>query len=352
MGGGGSERQVTYLAAGLRDLGWEVHVLVGRRGPNWARLEAAEAVLHEVRIGGALDVRSVGRVRRVVDAVRPDVIQTWLFQMDVLGGAAALATRTPWIFSERASALAYPGSPRFLLRRVLGGLATAIVANSAHGDDYWRRFAERRYVVPNAIPIGEIDAVPAAGAAAMGVAAGGPIVLFAGRFEPQKNIAVLLEALGRLLDHHDVRVVACGAGSLRPVADAWQATRPADGRVVVRDHVTDLWGFMKAAAVLVSPARFEGSPNVVLEAMACGTPLVVSDIPEHREILDESSALLVDPGSAAALADAVTAVLADPDAAARRARVARSRVARYSVSTVARRYSDIYREIVGAAAER
>ena len=47
---------------------------------------------------------------------------------------------------------------------------------------------------------------------------------------------------------------------------------------------------MKSAAALVSPAIFEGSPNVVLEGMACGVPLVVSDIPEHRELLEDSAA--------------------------------------------------------------
>jgi glycosyltransferase involved in cell wall biosynthesis len=352
MGGGGSERQLTYLAAGLHDLGWEVHVAVGRRGPNWPRLERSGAVVHELPGSGAYDWRGPSRLRRLVAEVGPDLIQTWLFRMDVLGGLAAVATRTPWIFSERASALAYPATPRFVFRRVLGGLATAVVANSTAGEAYWRRYAERRFVIPNVVPVDEIDEAPAVPPAGMGLARGGPVVLFAGRFEPQKNIEVLLEACTRLLMRPDVCVVCCGEGSLRPAVDAWLAARVADGRVVVRGHVDELWGFMKSASVLISPALFEGSPNVVLEAMACRTPVVVSDIPEHREILDDASALLVDPRSAERLAAAAFTVLDRPGAAAARAEVARARAARYSVMTVARQYDDIYRQVLGLPGER
>jgi glycosyltransferase involved in cell wall biosynthesis len=348
MGGGGSERQVTYLASSLPALGWTVHVAISRRGPNWERLQATGATIHELTLRGNYDWRGLGAMRRLVDAVQPDVIQTWLFQMDVLAGLAALGTRTPWVFSERASAAAYPASPRFLVRRVLGGLATAIVANSAEGEAYWQRFASRRYVVPNAVPAEEIAATRVATDEELGLAAGRPLVLFAGRFEPQKNLEILLPALDAVLAVRNVQAVCCGEGSLRPVVEAWVA-KHRDGRAIVRGHLGNLWGAMKGAAVLVSPALFEGSPNVVLEAMAGGVPLVVSDIPEHREILDQAAAAIVPPRSVEALAAAIVSVLDDPAAAQRRAQVARNAVAGYTPPAVARRYDEIYRELMRVA---
>ena len=104
MAGGGAERQLTYLARELATLGWDVHVALIRRGPNWLRLRESGATIHEVASSGSYDARKLQRLRRVIGAVQPDLIQVWLLQMEVFGGLAAMTTRTPWIFSERASA--------------------------------------------------------------------------------------------------------------------------------------------------------------------------------------------------------------------------------------------------------
>jgi glycosyltransferase involved in cell wall biosynthesis len=98
--------------------------------------------------------------------------------------------------------------------------------------------------------------------------------------------------------------------------------------------------------MLVSPALFEGAPNVVLEAMACRCPLVVSDIPEHREFLDDSAACLARPDSPADLAEAMRSVLQDENSARARAEVAFGRVERFNPAVIAQRYLDLYRTIL------
>jgi glycosyltransferase involved in cell wall biosynthesis len=235
-------------------------------------------------------------------------------------------------------------------------LATAVVSNSAGGDAYWAarlRKGVRRFVIPNALPLDEIDATPAATAGEMGMATGVPVVLFAGRFGPEKNLQTLLPALDRVRARQPVQILCCGEGSLRPDVETWAASARAAGtRVVVTGYAHDLWAFMKGASMLVSPSLFEGSPNVVLEAMACGVPLVVSDIPQHRELLDESSALLVPPDAVEALAAAIGDVLRAPADAAARAQVARQRASRYSLSMVSRQYSDVYKQLLSIEAGR
>ncbi len=346
MGGGGAERQVTYLAAELGRLGWAVHVATCRRGPNWERLVASGATIHEMPLRGSYDLRALGAMRAIVRAVRPQLVQVWMFQMDVLGGTSALMSGIPWIFSERASAQAYPFTIKNVVRRGLGCCATAVIANSVAGDAYWRGWARRRYIVSNGLPLSEIAAAPAIVPPALGEG-GRPVVLFAGRFDPQKNIGVLLDAFDLVLQRLDVDVLCCGDGPLRPEAERWAAaTRSGRGRVVIAGYSTQLWGLMKGATVLVSPALFEGCPNVVLEGMACGVSLVVSDIPEHRELLDESAALLVPPQSAAALAAAIETALADRPGALARADVARERASRHSLSAVAEQYDAAYRQVL------
>ena len=161
MAGGGAERQLTYLSSELVRTGWDVHVAVIQDGPNVARLDATGATVHRIRAGGNHDPLILARLIRTVRAVRPDVIQCWLLQMEVIGGLAAILTGTPWVFSERSAAEAYPPGAKTWLRVQVGRRANAIVSNSAIGDLYWRTRAGshvKRFVIPNGLPLEEIAA--------------------------------------------------------------------------------------------------------------------------------------------------------------------------------------------------
>jgi glycosyltransferase involved in cell wall biosynthesis len=140
-------------------------------------------------------------------------------------------------------------------------------------------------------------------------------------------------------------MILCGDGSLRASVLQLIESEGLTDRIRLTGYVTNLWSLLKRADVVVSPSVFEGNPNVVLEAMACGSPLVVSDIPAHRELLDERTAMFVTPVEPRSLADANSAVLNDPGAAADRAQGAQVRAQRYSLQAVARQYADVYRAI-------
>jgi len=351
MEGGGAERQLTYLAAELRRLGEAVHVAVVSRGANWERLLASGAAVHELRARGAHDPLLLLRLLRLIREVKPDIVQVWLRQMDILGGLAAVALGRPFIVTERSSEGAYPHSLKHAIRIRMARLADAIVSNSEGGERYWRTRVTgrvRHYVVPNAVPIDEIERAEPAHVAMAG--SNRPIVLFAGRLEPEKNIDTLLEAVRLALADEDFDFVCCGAGTLRVRVSDWVAQHALGTRARLMGYTPVLWGLMKRAALLVSPSLFEGSPNVVLEGMACRCPLVVSDIPEHRALLDEHSAFIAPAGSAAGLADVIVQALRDGDAARRRADAAYVRVQRFAPAIIARQYRDIYRSVLAGRA--
>ena len=351
MGGGGAERQLTYLAAELQRRGEEVHVAVVSRGANWARLLATEATIHEMRASSPHDPRLVGQLVRIVRSVDPDVVQVWLRQMDILAGLIALVHRKPLVLTERSSAKAYPPALKHTLRNWIGWWASAIVSNSEEGNRYWNRLVRGdtpRYVIPNAIPVEEIALTPPA--PDLPNQEGRKLVLFAGRLEAEKNIETLLEALDLTLMDDDVHVVFCGEGSRRQLIDDWIDRHGFQTRAALIGYVPTLWSIMKRASVLVSPSVFEGNPNVVLEAMACRCPLVVSDIPAHRAILNESAAILVEPNSATGLAAAIRGVLRDAAAARQRADAALARVRHFSPDLIAQRYLDVYRGVVAQPA--
>lgn len=349
MGGGGAERQLAYLAGPLGACDWDVHVALGTGGPNLQRLEAGRAAVHWLTGAGNHDPRLAWQLARIFRRVRPDLVQVWFVQMEVLAGGVSELLGVPWVMSERSSLLAYPPSVKNRLRVAIARTADAIVSNSSAGDSYWAGRASRRvrrFVIPNALPLDEIDGTSAAVPDGLLIDPGDSVVLFAGRFGPEKNVERLLSALREIVTRPRTVAVLCGEGPLRAGLQRTIAADKLDDRIFTPGYVADIWPLMKRADVMVATSLFEGRPNSVLEAMACNLPLIVSDIPAHREILDERSACWVDPADSGALAEAVLELLEDRFVARQRAAAARSRAAAWSVPAVAAQYDRVYREVL------
>jgi glycosyltransferase involved in cell wall biosynthesis len=103
---------------------------------------------------------------------------------------------------------------------------------------------------------------------------------------------------------------------------------------------------MKKASGFVSLSAYEGCPNTVMEAMACGCSLVLSDIPAHREILDKSCALFVDPLNIQQTADTIVQALCNEDASKGRALIAKQKTQEWSIDKMARSYERVYKELI------
>jgi glycosyltransferase involved in cell wall biosynthesis len=312
MAGGGAERQLTLLASELVACGVEVHVALLAGGPNEARLLASGAVVHRISSTGNHDPAIAFRLRSLARQLRTDIVQTWLPQMDVFGGVAARLAAVPWILSERVSAAAYEARWKDrVLRRRIGARADGIIANSERGLDYWRPIVGYRThleVIPNIVPSEDLRAA-ACVPPSLDLAPGVPMVLAAGRLVEQKNLSVLLAALRLVFARTSAVAFICGDGPVRPALELEAAAHGLTPRLRFLGYRNDLWSLMGRAQAFVSPSLFEGQPNTVLEAMACGCPLVLSDIREHREIADDSTATFVPPCDADALASAVIRVL-------------------------------------------
>jgi glycosyltransferase involved in cell wall biosynthesis len=93
--------------------------------------------------------------------------------------------------------------------------------------------------------------------------------------------------------------------------------------------VDDVVAFMADIDIVVLPSLWEGMPNVLLEAMAAGRPIVATNLPGIEEMVqDGTSAVLCEPGRSGALADAIMRLMDDPDLACRLARTAQQDVRR------------------------
>lgn len=353
FGPGGAERQVGYLASGLVARGVEVHVGYIHGGPNLARLEQSGATLHRIRASSNYDPRLLPRISKLIASIRPQVIQTWLPMMDVLGGIASRFARIPWIIAERNTPSSDVSDFKIRARNALVRHVDIIVSNSRSGDRYWSgRFgAEKRAFIPNALPLDEIAACPSADRSLLGAPVDAPVILYVGRLEPQKNIETLLSALEIVVERCGAFAILCGEGSLRSLVDARVEAPPLFGRVRAAGFVGDIWSFIKSADVVVSISHFEGMPNAVMEAMACGRPVVVSDIPQHREILPDHGALFVPVDDPESIARALIECLTEAGPAAERAARARAHSRRWSIDAVAEEWDRIYARATGVEPE-
>jgi len=351
MHNGGAERQLSYLCHGLTRLNISVTVALLEGGANMSRLLQSGAQIHMLDRRSIYDPLIVDRLVRLIQQWKPDIIQTWLPTMDIYSGLARAFTRPPMILSERNSALAYHPNWRSRLRVILHTrLSCAIIANSQEGLAYWKpklRRDTRLYCVRNAIPTQEIDAIAPASRRALGFEDRHEIILFAGSFTAKKNLETLFEALARVFAQRP-RAVAliCGDGSSREQWEQWTAERNLSQRVHFFGYVDNLWALMKMADVVVSTSIHEGQPNVVLEAMGAQCPLVVSDIPEHREFLSEENAILAPPHDPERFAQAIDHALSRPDVA--QAMVARARrwTEDHDIERMADQYVQIYEDIL------
>lgn len=166
-------------------------------------------------------------------------------------------------------------------------------------------------------------------AAELGIDPGVPVVLFVGGMDAGhafKGVPVLLEAMAGV-PASDAQVVLVGDGGLRPGFEA--QARAAGVRAVFAGSASDatLRALYRAAAVSVLPSvtREEAFGIVLIESMASGTPVVASDLPGVRTVVDDATGILVPPRDAAALRAALLSVTGDPARRAAMGAAARAR---------------------------
>jgi phosphatidylinositol alpha-mannosyltransferase len=173
---------------------------------------------------------------------------------------------------------------------------------------------------------------------------GAPTVLFCGRHEPRKGLSVLLDAMAELPANVVLWVASDG-----PETEELKARVAGDARIEWLGRIDDeeKASRMAGADVFCAPSlRGESFGIVLLEAMAARTPVVASDLPGYANVArDGRDALLVPPGDAGAVADAIAKVLADPVTADSLVASGEQRARSFSMEALAERYEALYERV-------
>lgn len=345
MGGGGAERQLCYLSAGLVERGHKVTVAMQRGGPNLERLRASGATITWIADRSASDPRLYLSLGQCLRRYRPTVVQTWLPRMDVAAGPVARALGVPWVLTERGA----PAPEGRRAREAVGRFANAVVANSDTAAAAWvSRGFQRVHTIVNAIPIREIDASPPADLGDLGISPSAPLIVFTGRLnDPEKNVFRLIDALITVLrDRAEVRAVIAGEGPDRKALEAKVDRAGLSGKIIFMGYTPAVFSLLRRASVFVSPSHLEGRPNTVGEAIAARVPVCLSKIAQHTEFVPPDAAVFFEPEQTEAIAAAIRTCLDDPDAARARADRARAIVESFSITSMSAAFEALYQEVI------
>lgn len=257
-------------------------------------------------------------------------------------------------FRNRAARTVLNWAERWLLRRADSVVSSAGLAQRVRTAVPAARVREWRFA--STLPLASADQVGVL-RADLGIAPGRPVVLYSGTFESYQGLPELLAAIPRVRAAvPDVVFVLVGAedsangGTTSIQLGHADLIREGALRVVKRQPRERIPQFLSLADVLVSPRAYgDNLPLKIFDYLAAGKPIVATDIPAHRSVLDESRALLT-PAWSPDLARGIVQVLTEPGLAARLARAGQAYAEeKLGWFQFVRSVGELYREMEHAA---
>ena len=350
------------MARAARDAGFEVHVAT-RVVDGASAISAEGFVLHAVpfvrgRISLFGTIAAIRALRQIHRAVTPAIAHHVALQATVLGSLAALGRSVGCV--NALTGLGYTftsGNAKALLLRPIIGTLLRLLLNRSKQFVLVQNPDDRDGVLSLGIAAERIVLIPGSGVDVealqpMPEPQGPPTVAYVGRLLADKGIHALIRAL-RLLRGRGSNVELLLAGTPDPANPASVSNREAaswgqEPGITWLGHVDDISALWARAHIAVLPSRREGLPKSLLEAAACGRPMIATDVPGCREVVHPGeTGVLVPVDDERALADAIEAMAASQELRACYGAAARQlAVERFSAHAIGAQTVDLYRRLM------
>lgn len=290
-------------------------------------------------------------LRRLIRRERPDIVFSTMVGANIVAAASMIGLRSPPILVVRETSHRARSTLSFAQRAAIGHAyrrAVAVVALSEGVRmellEYYRLKPERVIKIHNPV---DVDAFHSrASGSAHPWQGDGPMVVAAGRLVRQKGFDILLRAFA-YMPAADTRLAILGEGPDREAIATLAGELGLTNRVLMPGHVADPGPWYAHAATFVLSSRWEGFGHVLVEAMACGAPVVAFDCPHGpADIIEHGhTGLLVPPQDVHALAESLGRLVGNQEFAGRLRDAGQRAARRFSAPVIARTYATLFDEL-------
>jgi glycosyltransferase involved in cell wall biosynthesis len=366
MESGGVERNAVYFANGMVNRGFEVHLFYCRKQDAWFSkldhrirktniLRRLKLPLLNDRISDALNMLLFGTpaLHKLAREQQAVVVS---FQSNVVAILLALMCRIPIAvrLSNHFESAQYEKSTlrkwSELAKRLTYRYANRVIANSSElARDYERVLGREVDTIPNGIEFSKLEElqkepVPEP----LFSSKKRPIIIAAGRLVPQKNYSLLLRAMPAVVERVPCDLVILGEGDQRRGLEQLVRELSLVSFVHLLGHRSNVYRYFRRSDLFVLTSNYEGMPNALIEAIACGLPVIATRCKTGpAEILcDGSAGELIPVGNEVALANAIVSALQDRRSATAKSLIAASHIRRYDLPLVEDAYVRLVAEML------
>ena len=370
LGNGGAEMHLRRIMNALDRQGFSPAVAVAQAGGSYEAALAEDVTVHALNPAGIRSstlrmVRAVAPLRRLIRAQQPDLVCSFQNHANLAAILACqgLPQRPKLLVCVQNSPFAQYHRAWHPLDRLMLALMKRLYPKADRVIALSRGVAAELQVLleparsPQSCPIDIIYNAGVDDGVLQGATAAAalpdrlthrPLLVACGRLHPQKGYLYLLEAIAKVRQQLPIQLWIVGEGPLRRTLERQIEALGLTDTVRLLGFQTNPYQYMVAADVFVLSSLYEGFGNVIVEAMACGVPVVSTDCPHGpAEILEHGkNGLLVPPGNTDTLAQQILAVLENPSLRETLVRQGLARSQAFHSFNIAANYAQTFRQVL------
>ena len=332
LGHGGAERQAVEIFNHINRSMFDLHLCtLSKHVPNASQLKSVPGRFHQIEKRYKYDATTVLRLYKLLKTYQIQIVHSFLFDADIVARLGGKLARCPLVISSERNSNHNYRAIQTLLYKATRRLVDLCIANSQAGADYHEKAfglpKSKFRLLRNGVDLNRFKPSPNQTAReTLGLKENTLVVGMFASFKRQKNHLLLIESIPKIIETHQNVIFLFLGGKLAEGKEGGSSGQSyeqeilnAIDRLKINNYCQflgpkeDIEHWYALCDLTVLPSLYEGTPNVLLESLACGTPVIATDVSDNRDILPERCGAIIPPNDPKALADSVSEFLADSE---------------------------------------